>query len=158
MMLLESLQKLDPKLKFHSFHLQKYNAVTGKYETVDKYVGLKLDVNEFKQFLLNFVYDGDRLRRELLPYIIQKLRQFYECVSQQNTFRFYSSSLLIIYDGDPHTSAGNPKVNIRAIDFAHTTYETSDVDRTLHKGPDEGYLLGIQTLINVFTSELEKES
>ena len=38
--------------------------------------------------------------------------------------RFYSSSLLLMYDGDLTNDA--PRVDIRMIDFAHTTFEQSE--------------------------------
>ena len=79
-------------------------------------------------------------------------------MSEQDKFRFYSSSLLIIYEG--RVSAGTPsRVDVRAIDFAHTINESTAIHNSrtqVHKGPDKGYLLGIKTLIDVFGELLPK--
>lgn len=105
----------------------------------------------FKSTMKKFLFDGSRLRTHLASAIYKRLTDFYQCVSQQDTFRFYSSSLLIIYDGS-EASGAPASVDVRAIDFAHTTHESSPhaVQSDVHVGPDKGYLLGIQTLIDTF--------
>lgn len=104
---------------------------------------------EFQSAMTEFLHDGVRMRLEVVRPIVQRLKQFYECVSQQDTFRFYSSSLLVIYDGARTTN----KAEVRAIDFAHATYHSSPFGGQInHLGPDKGYLLGIETLINTFSA------
>jgi len=140
--------------------MQKYNACNGKFETLSKYDGLKFTAEEFRHVITNFLYDGVRQRREVIQPVYDRLCHFYQCVSQQDTFRFYSSSLLIIYEGQQSPSTP-VRVDVRAIDFAHTINESSALqnDKTqVHKGPDKGYLLGIKTLIDMFGELLPKGS
>lgn len=69
-------------------------------------------------------------------------------------YRFYASSLLMIYDGDPNSLK---KIDVRIIDFANCV--TSDDVRfrfnqftypPRNKSPDNGYLLGLKTLVLCF--------
>ena len=43
------------------------------------------------------------------------------------------------------------KVDVRLVDFAHTTHAGFLQDEVLHEGVDHGCLLGLQTLIDTFT-------
>lgn len=179
------------------------------------------------------------MRTDILDPMLDRLRQFHAMISKQNTFRFYTSSLLLMYDGkerimEPrksHSQEGNiskstshdsissdrssnirrqasesdndndnaggkvhdsrgrekrsdssnnsspersrsrdnvskqlsrdrdklkntakypPKVDIRMIDFAHTTHQGFRGDHTVHPGPDKGYLFGLENLIKMF--------
>ena len=65
-------------------------------------------------------------------------------------FRFYSSSILIIYEAagpaggeeEPHNSG----VKVKMIDFANSALPEDEVE---HSGPDQGFLLGLQSLSNI---------
>ncbi|XP_067935468.1 inositol hexakisphosphate kinase 2-like [Watersipora subatra] len=132
--------------------MQKYDASNGKFETLDKYEGLKLSVDEFKRKIVQFLHDGKVFRQELVSPIYDRLKRFHDCLSQQDTFRFYSCSLLIIYEGDFQSPEDVSLVKVKAIDFAHTTYESypDENSQYIHTGPDLGYLLGLKTLIDIF--------
>lgn len=133
---------------FNEYLLQKYNSASGKYETLDKLDGLGMSSEEFSYAINQFFNDGLTYRSKLITPIIQKLTDYYSCISQQDSFRFYSSSLLIIYDGAP----GQEHVNVRAIDFAHTIYPGIPVLRSEScGGPDEGYLRGIKSMIDLLS-------
>lgn len=124
------------------------------------------------------------------------------------SYRFYSSSLLVIYDGElpcsrrstedrlsdeegeeeeeeeeeeqgafgfPHSTGGasassssgassgansssgnsRPVVDVRMIDFAHTTCRHYREDSVVHEGQDSGYIFGLQNLITII-SQLEE--
>ena len=43
-------------------------------------------------------------------------------------------------------------VDVRMIDFAHTTHSKCVQDPIKYSGPDEGYILGLDTLISAFTA------
>jgi hypothetical protein len=73
-------------------------------------------------------------------------------------FRFYASSLLIIYDG---SLKPKKEVIIKIIDFANCVADTQDptcLENCTYPpsmpGPDTGYLLGLSTLIDNFESIL----
>ncbi|CAN8001521.1 unnamed protein product [Ixodes hexagonus] len=83
-----------------------------------------------------------------------------QAVEQLESFRFYTSSLLILYEGKntdgnsnesnrPPTERAYVKrppatsslVDVRMIDFAHSVHNPKD------QGPDQGYLFGLESLI-----------
>lgn len=117
----------------------------------------------FKQTLHQFLHNGFVLRKDLLDPIIQKLKDLHRHIQSHDTYRFYSSSLLIMYDSSsqddhPGKGLGNDKagpgsnpVDVRMIDFAHSTHSGFQNDTTVHSGPDQGYLYGLKNLIDVFT-------
>lgn len=63
-----------------------------------------------------------------------------------NSYRFYSSSLLVIYDGDDSSSS----VDVRMIDFEHSTCAGFRTDPS-HDGVDQGYIMGLNSLIEILT-------
>lgn len=69
----------------------------------NKYYGRKLSVPGFKAVLEQFLDDGDHMRLELLDPIMNRLKNLYTVIEKQETFRFYSSSLLIMYGGRENT-------------------------------------------------------
>jgi inositol-hexakisphosphate kinase len=84
----------------------------------------------------------------------RKLELLLHTIRQLPSYRFFGSSLLVIYDGDPLSTN---EIDIRMIDFAHSvldeemytglkdmTYPPSQPDQ-----PDLGYILGLQTLLDV---------
>lgn len=90
---------------------------------------------------------------ELLEPIQHQLQALLSVIRSQSSYRFYSSSLLIIYDGQepPPTPHGTnvSKVDVRMIDFAHTTYKGSWNEHTTYDGPDPGYIFGLENLIQI---------
>ena len=162
---------------------QVYQSTSGKFVCQNKYFGRKLTVDGFKEALELFLNNGDELRLELLDPIVDHLQQLYKVVESQDSFRFYSSSLLIMYGGEakpgsntdfdiktdnentPGCSTCNSEqdvashgcqtlyeteVDVRMIDFAHSTHRGFREDKAVHKGPDRGYLFGLQNLILMF--------
>ncbi|KAK8783756.1 hypothetical protein V5799_009880 [Amblyomma americanum] len=134
----------------------------------DKYYGRRLDDRGLRHCLRQFFHDGFRLRANLVALVTQRLLALRRAVERQNSFRFYSSSLLVIYEGhgsscdddDSHSSsmagasmeaedASPLRVDVRMIDFAHTTHEGYEGDTTRHRGPDSGYLLGLDNLVRL---------
>ncbi|XP_017525275.1 inositol hexakisphosphate kinase 3 [Manis javanica] len=149
--------------------MQVYQVDKKHFLCKDKYYGRKLSVEGFRQALYQFLHDGTRLRTELLEPIQHQLQALLSVIKSQSSYRFYSSSLLIIYDGQEllertprglhpqeapqttHSSSpvGLTKVDIRMIDFAHTTYKGSWNEHTTYDGPDLGYILGLENLIQI---------
>jgi len=77
--------------------VQVYRVNTGKYICHNKYYGRRLDVAGVCDTLRQFLFDGYRHRWELVAPIVERLRKLLAMLSKQSTFRFYSSSLLIMY-------------------------------------------------------------
>ncbi|XP_024149216.1 inositol hexakisphosphate kinase 2 [Oryzias melastigma] len=200
--------------------MQVYHPDTDQLIFLNKYQGRKLTVAGFKETLFQFFHSGRRLRQELLSPVLSRLREMQDALEACESYRFYSSSLLIIYDGAPHrkhtrrhteeglsedeeddedeeteteveeeeeagalgfrhsssslsdggsscSSGGggsqprvsrpersSPEVDVRMIDFAHTTCRHYGEDSVVHEGQDQGYIFGLQNLISII-SELE---
>uniref|UniRef100_A0AC35FE81 Kinase n=1 Tax=Panagrolaimus sp. PS1159 TaxID=55785 RepID=A0AC35FE81_9BILA len=95
--------------------------------------------------------------------LIGKLRELRIVLSQAEGFRFFSSSLLIAFDGaekypteyeenfstqDFHNHTQKESIALKMIDFAHATFNGFLEDK-FYTGVDEGYLLGLDSLINI---------
>ncbi|KAM4795139.1 inositol hexakisphosphate kinase 3 [Rhinophrynus dorsalis] len=147
--------------------MQVYQADTGQFLCKDKYYGRKLTTEGFQQALYQFLHNGYHLRTDLIDSIIYQLMSLKSVIECQGSYRFYSSSLLIVYDGEQYTKANYPclqklgdpttclehisdKVDVRMIDFAHTTYTGSRNSSAVHEGPDQGYIFGIENLVKIF--------
>ncbi|KAK1338528.1 hypothetical protein QTO34_001645 [Cnephaeus nilssonii] len=159
----------DEKAELRLQILTVYQTDKKHFLCKDKYYGRKLSVGGFRQALYQFLHDGTRLRTELLGPIQRQLQALLSVIRSQSSYRFYSSSLLVIYDGQepperapgsPHPQeapqpapgsgpGGLPKVDIRMIDFAHTTYKGSWNERSTYDGPDPGYIFGLENLIQI---------
>uniref|UniRef100_A0A667ZH95 Kinase n=1 Tax=Myripristis murdjan TaxID=586833 RepID=A0A667ZH95_9TELE len=205
--------------------MQVYQSYSGQLMFMNKYHGRKLTLPGFKEALFQFFHNGRRLRRELLSPVLRRLREMQAALEACESYRFYSSSLLIIYDGEPHqthvrrrtedslsreeedeveeeeeieedivvveeeeeeedevagvssggsssSTCGNPVksrrclsrsdprspvVDVRMIDFAHTTCRHYGEDSVVHEGQDSGYIFGLQNLITII-SQLEDHS
>eukprot|EP00914_Ancora_sagittata_P015433 GHVO01030502.1.p1 GENE.GHVO01030502.1~~GHVO01030502.1.p1 ORF type:complete len:359 (+),score=21.21 GHVO01030502.1:58-1077(+) len=151
--------------------MKVYKADAGRYVCLDKYYGRGLDKEGVMECLHAFLHNGQRLCKELIRPILRRLQQLRQVISEQNTFRFYSSSLLIMYEGvndsQPHQCAHRDneelseacatcaRVDVRMIDFAHVTHQGFRGDHTVHQGPDAGYLLGLNNLVLFFEQLLQ---
>ncbi|XP_028262628.1 inositol hexakisphosphate kinase 2-like [Parambassis ranga] len=221
--------------------MQVYQSDTDQLMFMNKYHGRKLTLPGFKEALFQFFHSGRHLRHELLSPVLSRLRDMKAALEACESYRFYSSSLLIIYDGAPYrkhtrrhtedglseededeeveagpdmeeedeeeeeeeevsdvagalgyphsastssegsnscssssgsSSAGSsgisqarlscsdprsPMVDVKMIDFAHTTCKHYREDSVVHEGQDSGYIFGLQNLITII-SELENHS
>ena len=107
-------------------------------------------------------------------------------VHSRKCYIFFSSSLLIVYEGkDKQSKSRNfdssvsfedmsadedanvhlegelknyPKVTVKMIDFANCTFRGFLNDSVIHVGPDLGYLQGLDTLIHILLQTLEDDS
>ncbi|XP_054640138.1 inositol hexakisphosphate kinase 1 [Dunckerocampus dactyliophorus] len=240
--------------------MQVYQLNTSHYLCRNKYYGRGLSIEGFRQALYQYMHNGRGLRRDLFEPILNKLHSLKAVLERQASYRFYSSSLLIIYEGkkpeppagfspgqlivrqktaggpdEPHfgpvphappatdapcatavsheegpdplahqgtalmaqtsphlpplappTKSGchstpsphshpdsacpapsltplppppsapspqqPPLVDIRMIDFAHSTFKGFRGDTAVHDGPDRGYVLGLESLIQILES------
>lgn len=224
--------------------MQVYQVHTGTYRSLDKYHGRKLTDATFRLALRDFLHDGQSVRRELLAPILSRLHDLVNRLKELTSFRFYASSLLIMYDGvsqmdtcsqqhvthsdkhlqkvcmsqdacsqrcmthsDPQvrvnqdqlegqvstSAAGHDRmgtdrsseehsglscmtlvggsvgsdngnmqdqralVDVRMIDFAHTTHHGFPQDVIVHEGPDTDYMAGLHSLITLFSQLLAQD-
>ncbi|XP_058054020.1 uncharacterized protein LOC131205785 [Anopheles bellator] len=85
--------------------MQVYQADLDHYMKRDKYWGRELNEDGFKGALQNFFHNGYRLRVKVIAKVLDKLEQLRRVIEKQSSYRFYSCSLLIVYEGyeDPVT-------------------------------------------------------
>ena len=133
---------------------------------------------EFYRALKEFMFNGKCYRRDIVPGLVAMLRALKDVIKERDSFRFFTSSLLIIYDGidndsncskDSSTSSPTHSasehgfhnlqemrkcVDVRMIDFARSTHHGMTTNQSNYLGPDEGYIHGLATLISAFESIL----
>lgn len=160
--------------------MQVFRKDLGVYLYKDKYFGRKLDEEGLRDALHDFFHNGLTLSTIVIDAVLDKLHDLKEAVEQQTSFRFYSTSLLIAYEGsrrhDKFSRKSPPEVDVRMIDFAHSILATSrsnspdnSSDDTVHplvfgpqtqeehEGPDHGFLKGLNSLIRLLTEVREAE-
>ena len=116
-----------------------YNVETDSYTKRGKDFTKKITAAQYLDTLRSFFHNGKRLRSDLIRHFLVELERVYQFMSTQRQFRFYSSSLLFVYDGK------NPEYHgrLKLIDFAHA-HPIRD------NGLDESYLYGLERLIQYF--------
>ncbi|XP_057378411.1 inositol hexakisphosphate kinase 1-like [Daphnia carinata] len=83
--------------------MKVYEATSDKFFVQDKYFGRRLDADGLRKALVQFFASGGARRAGIIGAILERLRLLRKAIEQQDTFRFYSSSLLIVYEGcDEH--------------------------------------------------------
>ena len=117
----------------------KVERLDGSRVRKDRYYGKKLKLGELPEALRLYLDNGKAVRRDLIPAFLKRLKDMERWFATQQQFRFYGTSLLFIYEGDPSAEDPN-RVDVRMIDFAHV-WPIAD------SGVDEGYLYGLQSLI-----------
>ena len=165
---------------------------------MNKYDGGTLSADKLVKTLTDFLYNGVEHNVKLMLQLVEKLKQLREIIKRLDSFRLFSSSLLIMYDGgvsvvngteqlnghtqsihnsfqseddhdslnatpdplnatpDPLDTTPGPLIDIRMIDFGNATNSCFTTDLVKYDGPDEGYILGLSNIINVYEEFLKK--
>lgn len=157
--------------------MQTFDAKTQKTTYEDKYYGRDLKAGrEFRDALVRFLYDGVSYASVArhIPTILHKLSKLESMVRRLPGYRFYASSLLLLYDAEPHKSreaeeaAKNgidiaqlkkkegkkwpPPIDIKIVDFANCVTGEDELPPNAQAPPahphdiDRGYLRGLRTL------------
>ncbi|VDK36919.1 unnamed protein product [Gongylonema pulchrum] len=152
--------------------MQLYREESGSYFYVNKYLGRQMNCDMFRETLAEYFMKAGKvrskallkklvtLRKAMKPRIAFK-RSALQRLSEAEGYRFFSSSLLVAFDGktgndaSSSTSASSSSIDLRMIDFAHSTC-SGFLDDERHNGPDEGYLLGLDSLISSLTDTINR--
>jgi hypothetical protein len=131
----------------HVFDVKK-----GEYHTYGKNFGKELTAEQMQQGegLLAFVNNGSGFyRMDVLREMRRQLCPILEWFNKQQVYTFFSTSLLIIYEGSAAAAVQRkPCLTVKMIDFAHVLKSV--------EGPDRGYLEGLRSLqkvLDVLVSE-----
>ena len=65
----------------------------------DKYFGQTLDAKGFFDVFRDFFNNKQLLRRDVIPKFLEKLNKLTKIVKSKANYRFFSSSLLLVYEG-----------------------------------------------------------
>lgn len=90
--------------------MQTWNVKKQEYLFEDKYYGRDLKAGrEFQDALTRFLYDGVSYRSvaKRIPVILEKLGMLESMIRRLRRYRFYASSLLILYDGEQSAANGD---------------------------------------------------
>jgi hypothetical protein len=121
-----------------------YHPATDKTTAQGKPYGQSLNDQGFVDALKFFFGDGGKVRKAVVKQALKFTREVLAWFESQHDARFYSSSILYVYEGaasaDDQEKQGNPVVLARMIDFAH-------VHAIKDGGLDDGYLFGIRKLV-----------
>jgi inositol-hexakisphosphate kinase len=174
--------------------MQVYQANLGRYICRSKNYGRGLSPSGLRAAIRQFLTDGLTVRTDVVRALLRRLGQLRELLAGLDSFRFYTSSLLITYDGEGEEQAelvgrnnlstgslpllGGPGpllplqqrsmschlrpadrqcVDVRLIDFAHSTHRGMPGSSVEHEGPDSGLLFGIGSLVGILTEVLQPE-
>ncbi|EGD95658.1 hypothetical protein TESG_03126 [Trichophyton tonsurans CBS 112818] len=107
--------------------MQVWNVSKREYLFEDKYFGRDLSSGrEFQDALTRFLYDGADYSSVIgkIPIILDKLSQLESMIVRLPGYRFYASSLLILYDGDRDRSSNSPSSPSKDSNSHRTIFET----------------------------------
>ncbi|SOV17349.1 inositol polyphosphate kinase, putative [Plasmodium gaboni] len=138
----KSFKTTSHSLGFRLCGCQHYNKVSDTLFYKDKYWGRNLRKEHIPWAIRNWFWNGSLLYEELIPLLLEKLHSFFNCIVELRHYRFWSSSLLWVFDGGlSDKKARSNSLDIRMIDFANTIY--------LQDNPsaDEEYIFGLRNLI-----------
>lgn len=123
---------------------RRWNADEERYNCRSKLQCRCLSLNEVKSEMSTFLLHS----REMEQVFRQQLQRLRVAFSQQTIFRFYTSSLLFVYDADDPLKTAR----VTMVDFAYT-YESKELlqdgDPDAHFDYDVGYLKAIDTLLSL---------
>ncbi len=89
--------------------MQYYNPSNGQWTCHNKYYGRTLSANGFTETLALFLSGGElaNLHQDVLAALIEKLEALQDIIAKLDSFRFYTSSLLVTYDAGRPLSSSN---------------------------------------------------
>ncbi|CAG9760626.1 unnamed protein product [Ceutorhynchus assimilis] len=109
--------------------MQTYQSDTDYYYKKDKYWGRELNEEGLKNALCRFFDNGPGLRVFVITKVLSKLGQLRRIIEKQSCYRFYSCSLLIVYEGSAPSFSG-AKPDILQPVFTNTFREEKSVATT----------------------------
>lgn len=157
--------------------MQVWNARLHEYVFEDKYAGRDIHAGrEFQDALLRFLSDGVSSANTLrhIPLLLEKLSKLEKIIVKLPGYRFYASSLLVLYDGedeqedtkdlkeaipssrstskDREGRISNSSIDIRLVDFANCVSGEDKLPEDCPCPPkdrdrvDKGYIRGLKSL------------
>lgn len=106
---------------------------------MDKYQGSELTDTVLTKTLTDFLYDGVCHHIELIPHLLVKLKRLRDVMTRLSGYRMFSSSLLIMYEGNnlPHSLSKSDQSHV--FDHQHE-YPCTGSTRVNNSTPDPTHL------------------
>ncbi|KAF6209207.1 hypothetical protein GE061_014952 [Apolygus lucorum] len=79
--------------------MQVYDVTSNSFIKKDKYWGRELDKEGFRGALYKYFHNGETLNRLAIRKVLLRLEKLRQAIEKQSSYRFYSCSLLITYEG-----------------------------------------------------------
>jgi hypothetical protein len=136
-----------PSLGFCLTGMQVFKSTTGGFEFMDKIQGRELTETTIASKLHYFFHNGSILRDDVISLLLQRLKHVSMYFENEPDFLFRSTSLLLIYEGQP---GSDTRVDARMIDFAHAKQMPNRQYRD-----EYGYLFGTKNLMKILESILQ---
>ncbi|XP_063237998.1 inositol hexakisphosphate kinase 1-like [Bacillus rossius redtenbacheri] len=115
--------------------MQVYQADTEQYVKRDKYWGRSLSEEGFKAALYSFFHNGYRLHTQYIRRVIERLAELRRVIERQSSYRFYSCSLLIVYEGyQPHLVENNYTHDLEDLSISDDGTQESGVSFPYYDG------------------------
>uniref|UniRef100_A0AC35TIK9 Kinase n=1 Tax=Rhabditophanes sp. KR3021 TaxID=114890 RepID=A0AC35TIK9_9BILA len=127
--------------------MQVFDTEKESYSSVNKYEGRELSEMGFCEKLRLFFSRAGNKRCKVL---LDKLTGLHNSLLQANGFRFFSSSILMAFEGD--SNGDTDVVSLSMIDFAHSTFNGFMEEDIVYGGVDEGYIHGVEHLSDILRS------
>ena len=94
------------------------------------------------------------IRLDIIAKVVTTVEELMTVLNKLETYRFYTASLLVTYDGD-YSGQTPAQYDIRMIDFAHSTHKGLR-DQVIHEGPDLGFIQGLRSLVRILEQIMQK--
>ncbi|CAD5123573.1 DgyrCDS11908 [Dimorphilus gyrociliatus] len=136
-----------PEVGFQILGMRIYDTVTNNYVQYDRVYGRSLAPEDLgDKGLKLYLTQGNCFRVDVLKEIIKQIKEIRDFFQNQTKLSFYSSSLLVVYEGNMKAKKQIPNVAlVKMIDFAHV-FSTQE--------HDENYAFGLEILLKLFTNML----
>lgn len=120
---------------------KRWNAKSRTYEAKGKRECFSYNTSQIEDTLHHF-FGGDP---QLIAHFIRIVQEFEGAFRKQTAFRFFTSSVLLVFDGERPCETAR----LAMVDFAYTYCRSELVsanDEHAHENNDSGYLRGIESL------------
>jgi len=132
------------QMGFRICGIKVYNLEKKEYVSWDRFWGRNVPVDDIVSAVSKY-FRFTKYKDVLIDAYIAEIKKLLPIMKNQTTFRFVSSSLLFMYEGEP-TGEADLHPQMKMIDFANTLPLPSKQRNEV----DEGYNMGLENITGVF--------
>eukprot|EP01086_Lenisia_limosa_P015906 TRINITY_DN5403_c0_g1_i1.p1 TRINITY_DN5403_c0_g1~~TRINITY_DN5403_c0_g1_i1.p1 ORF type:complete len:368 (-),score=39.38 TRINITY_DN5403_c0_g1_i1:48-1151(-) len=114
---------------------------------MDKFEGRKITPDTVSNAIMQFfLSSSSELRVAIVESVLIKLKELLTFLESSKKYRFYSASILFVYDA---AAPDTQNVEVKLIDFAHSYLDSAE--------PDLGVIRGATSLVHILSSLLSSK-